>query len=96
MDAHTRYINGATCNAGHCELNQPSCRGCKIFEYGWPECQHYHCDESEMTVDGCSITVAKNLLKEFGGSAWTEHCERNGGCFGITPIELGKNNSKCC
>jgi len=31
---------------------------------------------------------------KLGGSAWTEHCERDGGCFKVTPIELGKNNSK--
>ena len=40
------------------------------------------------------VTTAKKLLKAFGGRAWTEHCDRSGGCFAVTPIQLGKNNSR--
>ena len=42
---------------------------------------------------GCSVTMAKKLLKQFGGTAWTEHCDRSGGCFEVTPIRLSGNNS---
>jgi hypothetical protein len=45
-------------------------------------------------ICGCSVTTAKKLLREFGGRAWTEHCDRSGGCFEVTPIKLGKNNSR--
>ena len=29
-------------------------------------------------VDGVSVTRAKELLRKYGGSAWTEHYERDG------------------
>ena len=41
-----------------------------------------------------SISGAKKLLKEQGGTAWTEHYDRNGAMFDLTVIELKKNNSK--
>lgn len=41
-----------------------------------------------------SISLAKKLLKEKGGVAWTEHYERDGTMFEVTPIELKGNNSK--
>lgn len=56
-------------------------------------------DWSGITVDerelgGIKVTAAKNLLRQFGGAAWTEHCERDGGVFEVTPIELKGNNSR--
>lgn len=50
-------------------------------------------DYIERTVTGISVTAAKKLLKSYGGSAWTEHFERDGGFFESTPIQLNKNNS---
>lgn len=94
VDPHTRYINGAVNLKGSCDTGRQNCRGCTICEEGWTECERWHCVESEMTVDGCTVTAAKKLLREFGGSAWTEHCDRSGGCFEVTPIELRKNNSR--
>jgi hypothetical protein len=41
----------------------------------------------------CSIKRAKELLKQFGGFAWTEHIDRDGGCFQTTDIQLVGNNS---
>ena len=41
----------------------------------------------------CKISTAKKLLKKFGGRAFTEHYERDGGLFEVTPIELTGNNS---
>lgn len=43
--------------------------------------------------DGISIRHAKELLKEKGGTAWTDHCERDGGVFETTEITLNGNNS---
>lgn len=43
---------------------------------------------------GISITYAKKLLREKGGYAWTEHCERDGSCFETSEIKLKGNNSR--
>lgn len=40
-----------------------------------------------------SIKAAKKLLKAYGGRAWTEHYERDGTMFEVTPINLTGNNS---
>ena len=42
----------------------------------------------------CSVSFAKKLLKKYGGKAYTQHIDRDGGVFEVTPVELGKNNSK--
>ena len=42
----------------------------------------------------CKISTAKKLLKKYGGHAFTEHYERDGGLFEVTPIELVGNNSQ--
>jgi len=94
VDPHTRYINGAVRLKGRCDTGRKNCRECTICKDGWPECEHFRCTDAEMTVDGCSVTTAKRLIREFGGHAWTEHCERDGTCFEVTPIEIGKNNSR--
>ena len=60
-----------------------------IPEDKWPLIDHV-----EDTVDGVSITHAKQLLRKYGGSAWTEHCERDGGVFEVTEITLQGNNSR--
>lgn len=41
-----------------------------------------------------SITMAKKLLKMFGGNAYTRHIDRDGGVFEVTQIKLKGNNSK--
>lgn len=46
------------------------------------------------TLGGITITAAKKLLKKYGGSAWTEHIERDGGVFEVTDITLNVNNSR--
>ncbi|MBQ8109351.1 MAG: hypothetical protein IJ124_04195 [Clostridia bacterium] len=48
----------------------------------------------DKTLGGIKISAAKNLLKQYGGSAWTEHIERDGGCFEVTEITLKGNNSR--
>lgn len=94
VDPHTRYLNGAAHKRGHCETGRASCRGCDHCEGGWSECERFRCDEAETLVMGCSVTTAKKLLREFGGTAWTEHCDRSGGVFEVTPIKLSQNNSR--
>lgn len=57
-------------------------------------------DERRALVDhichtvSCKVSWAKKMLKEYGGEGWTEHIERDGGCFEVTPIKLTGNNSK--
>jgi hypothetical protein len=41
-----------------------------------------------------TITMAKKLMKAYGGRAYTRHIDRDGGCFEVTPIVLKGNNSK--
>ena len=48
----------------------------------------------DRTLGGIKVSEAKKLLKQYGGYAWTEHCERDGGCFEVTPITLTGNNSR--
>lgn len=36
----------------------------------------------------CSLPMAKKLLKNFGGYAYTEHIDRDGGLVNKTPILL--------
>lgn len=45
-------------------------------------------------VEGINITRAKQLLKKYGGNAWTEHYERDGTLFEVTEIQLTGNNSR--
>ena len=52
------------------------------------------CEPDERVLGGVSVTTAKKLLRQYGGTAWTEHCERDGECFEVTPITLAGNNSK--
>ena len=49
---------------------------------------------TDKTLEGIRISKAKELLKQYGGSAWTEHCERDGGCFEVTEIKIKGNNSR--
>ena len=48
----------------------------------------------DKTLGGIKISAAKNLLKQYGGSACTEHIELDGGCFEVTEITLKGNNSR--
>lgn len=48
----------------------------------------------DRTLGGISVTAAKDLLRCFGGTAWTEHIDRDGSCFEVSEIKLKGNNSK--
>jgi hypothetical protein len=34
------------------------------------------------------------MMKQYGGAGWTEHIDRDGGCFEVTEIKLQGNNSR--
>lgn len=42
----------------------------------------------------CSIRTAKAMLKKYGGYAWIEHYERDGGLMETSEITLNGNNSR--
>lgn len=94
IDAHTRFLNGALNLKGDCTLGKSSCRECPVSSEGWQECPNYKCEAAENIISGTTVSNAKRLLKAFGGFAWTEHCERNGGVFEVTEIKLQGNNSR--
>lgn len=95
MDAHTRFKNGAGNLNGECLKGIESCQECPFNTgEGWSTCEHFKCLESEETISGISVTAAKKLLGEFGGVAWTEHIDRDGGCFESSEIKLTGNNSR--
>lgn len=54
----------------------------------------YYQEKEDKDYDVVSVSLAKKLLKEKGGKAWTEHYERDGGLFEVTHIALKGNNSK--
>ena len=45
-------------------------------------------------LGGLKVTTVKNLMKQYGGIGWTEHCDRDGGVFEVTEIRIKGNNSK--
>lgn len=51
-------------------------------------------DRIDRSVGGISVTEVKRLIREYGGYGWTEHIDRDGSAFEITPITLAGNNSK--
>lgn len=65
------------------------------FPEGTPEATLYEhgCNEEDRTVT-CSVTWAKKLMKQFGGIAYTHHCERDGSLFEVTEVTLKGNNSR--
>lgn len=97
IDAHTRFLNGAISLKAECLVGGTSSKGCPYLPTGvyWcKECPNFHCTDTETVLAGISVTEAKKLLRQFGGHAWTEHCERDGGVFEVTQITLKGNNSR--
>ena len=103
VPADVREANGADGIGYSCaaeperyeKLDSPS-EGCPRRDgfRGCVDCSKIKCVEAGHVAGGISITRAKRLLKEFGGHAYTQHIDRDGGCFEVTPIKLGKNNSR--
>lgn len=67
--------------------------GSEIHVESIPEDKRPLVDRVDDLIGGISITHAKQLLRRYGGSAFTEHCERDGGVFEVTEISLRGNNS---
>lgn len=47
----------------------------------------------DRTLEG-KVSTIKKLMKQYGGEGFTEHYERDGGIFELTPILLKGNNTK--
>lgn len=65
------------------------------FPEGTPEetLLEHGCDAEDPVVC-CSVSWAKKMIKKFGGCAWTDHIDRDGGLFEVTMITLKGNNSQ--
>ena len=107
IDDHTRYLAGADdlenmCSADNerwLALDNPhiDCPYSNADEesgWGCRHCKYFKCLSAGDTVEGISVSLAKELIKKYGGSAWTRHIDRDGGCFETTEIKLGGNNSR--
>ncbi len=68
--------------------------GKEIYPESIPDDKWPLIERIDDTLGGISITRAKQLLRRYGGSAWTEHCERDGGVFEVSEITLTGNNSQ--
>ena len=67
--------------------------GNEIYSDSIPEEKRNMIDHIDNTIF-CKVSVAKKLIRQYGGHAWTEHIDRDGGCFEVTPISLTGNNTK--
>lgn len=45
-------------------------------------------------VTSSKVSYVKAMIKQYGGSGWTEHIDRDGGMFETTEIKLTGNNSR--
>ncbi len=68
--------------------------GSVIYVDSIPDAKRHLVERVDDCLGGLTITHVKNLLKQYGGHGWTEHCERDGGVFEVTEITLKGNNSR--
>ena len=68
--------------------------GGQIWPESIPDDKRHLVDHVGDTVGPTSITRIKQLIKQYGGCGYTEHYERDGGLFEVTPINLKGNNSR--
>ena len=68
--------------------------GSEIYPETIPEDKWPLIERIDDTLSGISLTCAKRLLRQYGGCAWTTHCDRDGGCFEVSEITLTGNNSR--
>lgn len=94
IEPQTRFQEGAVHLEGACAQGRDTCRGCTICADGWSECTQFIVSAAETSIGGISVKRAKELLRKYGGDAWTEHIERDGGVFEVTEIQLKGNNSR--
>lgn len=84
-DQMDRFKEGCAVILKSGDVNYPD----SIPDDKWPLVDHI-----DYILNGITISRAKKLLRTYGGSAWTEHCERDGGVFEVTEIQLSGNNSR--
>lgn len=53
---------------------------------------HYYRSPDGEVNGGYKLSTVKKLIKQNGGEGWTEHCERDGTLFEVTPIVVNGNN----
>jgi len=53
----------------------------------------HDCSPDDNTIS-CSVSFAKQMMRKHGGTAWTEHIDRDGSCFEVTEVKLTGNNSR--
>lgn len=68
--------------------------GREIYPDCIPDDRRHLVERIEVICGPMSITNVKRLMKEYGGCGYTEHYERDGGLFEVTPIHLTGNNSR--
>jgi len=68
--------------------------GREIYPDSIPDDKRPLVDRIDRVLGGISITTAKNLMKQYGGIGWTDHCERDGSVFETSEITLKGNNSR--
>ncbi len=66
--------------------------GSTVYVDSIPEDKRPMVDYIERTVS-CSVSYAKKMMKQYGGCGWTQHIDRDGGCFEVSEIKLSGNNS---
>lgn len=67
--------------------------GSRIYADAIPKDKADLVDYVDDTLGGITVTHAKSLLRKYGGTAVTEHIDRDGCCFETTPVQLKGNNS---
>lgn len=100
MDSTTRAAIGCDWDEADCTKYPESttCQGCecwngKMWEGKEGDCKFFQPTDVAKEMGGITVTRVKELMKLHGGTGYTQHIERNGGCFEVTDIKLKGNNS---
>lgn len=93
-------FDGGSCAKGHrCCDDCLSHRDCIDFVsevYNGVEigvCANIVFSGVESCLDGLKVSTIKSLIRQHGGTGRTEHIDRDGCVFEVTPIVVGGNNS---
>lgn len=94
-------FGGGSCRCGlRCNDDCLNNRDCAYFDRdvtGTDEmmvCANIDFRGVDSVISGISVSRVKSLISMLGGTGCTEHIDRSGGVFEVTPILVGKNNSK--
>lgn len=67
--------------------------GTQVYADSIPDEKRPLVDCIDRTVS-CTVSLAKQMLRKYGGAAWTDHIDRDGSRFEVTEIRLSGNNSR--